>query len=120
MVARLVGNGAAWSGATLQAIKAPANAHAKAVLWICMLSSVSRFELGEQPQPGCRVPMTALPCLACRPRSTADIRWMRSTRQFDRTGGPVIVAANLAKCGYPLHARSIDETLSCQRADCCR
>jgi len=36
----LVGNGAAWSEATLQAIKAPANAHPKATLKVCMFSSV--------------------------------------------------------------------------------
>jgi hypothetical protein len=36
----LVGNGAAWSEATLQAIKAPANARPKATLKVCMFSSV--------------------------------------------------------------------------------
>jgi hypothetical protein len=40
MAATFVGNGAAWSEATLQANKAPANAHAKAVLKICTFSFV--------------------------------------------------------------------------------
>jgi hypothetical protein len=41
MTATLVGNGAAWSAATLLAIKAPANAHPKAHLKVyMMLSSV--------------------------------------------------------------------------------
>jgi hypothetical protein len=40
MAATLVGNGAALSEATLHAIKAPANMHAKAVLKMCTFSSV--------------------------------------------------------------------------------
>jgi len=48
MAAKLVGNGAAWSEATLQAIKAPANAHAKAVLNIRMFSSVMVSNASEQ------------------------------------------------------------------------
>jgi hypothetical protein len=57
MAAKLVGNGAAWSEATLQAIKAPANAHAKAVLKICTFSSViwcqiprNKVDLDAQPK----------------------------------------------------------------------
>jgi hypothetical protein len=48
MAAKLVGSGAAWSEATLQAIKAPANAHAKAVLKICMFSSVMVSNASEK------------------------------------------------------------------------
>src|SRR5215831_8043300 len=45
IAATLVGNGAAWSEATLQAIKAPANAHAKANLKVGMFSSIIWYQM---------------------------------------------------------------------------
>jgi len=47
MLATLVGNGAAWSVATLPAIEAPANPPTNAILRVRMFSSVSCWEIPQ-------------------------------------------------------------------------
>jgi hypothetical protein len=47
MLATLVGNGAAWSVATLPAIKVPANPPTNAILRVRMFSSVSCWEIPQ-------------------------------------------------------------------------
>src|SRR5260370_33811611 len=47
MLATLVGNGAAWSVATLPAIEAPANPPRNAILRVRMFSSVSCWEIPQ-------------------------------------------------------------------------